>query len=93
MSVVTTVTLQVNQETEFICLVSLQRVIDPNSLPVPAVSGDRLPAHHALHVPPDCSGCSWQLRPAEPGAQHQPHLHWPTGEMSFLVVGRIPASD
>lgn len=83
------------------CLVSLQRVIDPNSLPVPAVGGDRLPAHHALHVPPDRSGCSRQLRPAEPGAQHQPHLHWPTGERTNALscglyaqthTGRIPES-
>ena len=59
----------------------LQRVIDQNSLSVPAVGGDRLFAHHALHVPPDSGGCSRQLWPAEPGAQHQPHLHRLTGEI------------
>lgn len=63
-------------------VVSFQGVIDPNSLPVPAVGSDRLPAHHALHLPPNRSGCSRQLRPAEPGAQHQPHLHWPFGEIT-----------
>lgn len=67
------------------CLTFLQRVIDPNSLPVPAVGGDRLPAHHALHVPPDRSGCSRQLRSAEPGAQHQPDLHRPAGEITDVL--------
>lgn len=49
---------------------------------MPAVGGDRLPSHHALHVPPDCSGCSWQLWPSEPGAQHQPHVHRLTGTIT-----------
>lgn len=64
------------------CSAPFQRVVDPNSLPVPAVGGDGLPTHDALHLPPDCSGSSWQFWPAEPGAQHQPHVHWPAGEIT-----------
>lgn len=57
-----------------------QGILDPNSLPVPAVGGDRFPANNALHLPPDCRGCSWKFWLAEPGTQHQPDLHRTAGE-------------
>lgn len=52
---------------------------------MPAAGGDRLPANNALHLPPDCRGCSWKFWLAEPGTQYQPDLHRAAGEKTKVL--------
>lgn len=56
---------------------------------MPAVSGDRFPANNALHLPPDCRGCSWKFWLAEPGTQYQPDLHRAAGKRTKVLHSKF----